>query len=196
VASLNRENKKATSSTYGELTDISAPGDNILTTHHSSRYNVALDTYVPAAGTSFAAAVVSGTAGMLLSYSPELTPTQIETIIKETADPITYTNDNQVGKMGAGRINAFRALYKSLNLKNVFKDTTIAAVQCYGNKTRLEIRDKKGVTVNGKPAKHILDNVYSHWVDNGSKINVAGTAWGLTMNMPRTCKLSQATPDF
>lgn len=196
VASLNRDNKKASSSTYGELTDISAPGQDILTTHHSSRYGTAHNTYIEVSGTSFASAVVTATVGMLLSYSPELNPNQIETIIKETVDPITYTSEAQVGKLGAGRINMFRALYKSLNLKDVFKDMAIASVQCHGNKTRLELRDKKGIIVDGKPAKHIIDNIYSHWVENGKKITITGTSWSTNFTVPNTCKVSQLPAAF
>lgn len=197
VSALNEKNSKAEFSTYGEQIDLSAPGGmSILTTYHGARYPELYDSYFTTTGTSFSSPMVAAAAGMLLSYNPSLTPDQIESTLKDTADPILYNNENEIGKMGAGRLNIFRALYKSLNLKEMFKNTSIASVQCFENRTRLEIRDKNNVKVDGKSAEHIIDNVYSYWVDNEKTILIAGTGWTTKMTVPKTCRLTSILPDF
>jgi serine protease len=54
-------------------------------------------------GTSMATPVVSGVIGLMLSKNPSLTPSTIESKIKQTAN---YTSDSQRMK----RINAYEAV--------------------------------------------------------------------------------------
>ncbi len=64
-------------------------------------------------GTSAAAAVASGTAGLVLSINPSLTAKEVKDILLETADPISCpSTDNN--ECGAGRINAGEAVYQGL----------------------------------------------------------------------------------
>jgi len=84
--------------------DICAPAKEIWTAS-----GMIDDYYVESEGTSIAAPFVSGTIALMLSVNPTLTPSQIEQIIKSTADPIA---DGHLfpGQLGAGRLNAYTAV--------------------------------------------------------------------------------------
>ncbi|NIR63146.1 MAG: S8 family serine peptidase, partial [Aliifodinibius sp.] len=60
---------------------------------------------------SSAAAFVSGLAALLKSYDNTLTQQEIKNLITGTADPIEEQFRSKfAGKLGAGRINAYKAL--------------------------------------------------------------------------------------
>ena len=81
----------------GSTLDVVAPGENILSLSSSS---VMTDS-----GTSFAAPHVSGLAALILSLNSDLTQSQVNTIIKETARNKTWNQS-----YGWGIINATKAL--------------------------------------------------------------------------------------
>ncbi len=94
-------------SNYGNWIDVSAPGANILST--SSEFGA--PGYLSYYGTSMAAPMVSGLALLIRSAMPSLTKEQVDSIIINTADSIDYLQDPLYqGKLGSGRINAYRAL--------------------------------------------------------------------------------------
>ena len=66
------------------------------------------NTYSTGSGTSFAAPFVSGVVALMRSINSNLSPTEVEFIIKATADPIADASQFP-GQLGAGRINAFEA---------------------------------------------------------------------------------------
>lgn len=68
--------------------------------------------YGSSGGTSNAAPLVAGVCGLMKSIRPSITPAQAQNIIKKTADPINdaYLYPNS---LGAGRINAYCAVYHS-----------------------------------------------------------------------------------
>jgi len=92
-------------SNFGDFVDISAPGTNILSTLPKGSYGYA-------SGTSMATPFVSGVAALIKSKHPEMDPEQIEARIKSTSDNIYLVNNQTflAGKLGAGRVNAKRAL--------------------------------------------------------------------------------------
>lgn len=103
VASTTTNDSKSSFSNYGSWIDISAPGSAIRSTYiNSSGQN----TYANLQGTSMASPLVAGLCGLMLSHNPNMTRAQLENCLYSTADPVT---SNQ-GQMGAGRINAFKAL--------------------------------------------------------------------------------------
>jgi serine protease len=105
VAALNDTDRKAGFSNYSERVDISAPGVSILSTTFDN-------TYEQMSGTSMASPIVAGVAGLLRSKYPWMTPAQVEAQLEATADNIYNlpANRNFINKLGAGRINANRAL--------------------------------------------------------------------------------------
>jgi subtilisin family serine protease len=69
-------------SNYGrEQVDVFAPGSSILAPAPGDEYRAA-------SGTSFAAPVVSGIAGLLMAYFPDLTTAQVRNIILDSATPL------------------------------------------------------------------------------------------------------------
>lgn len=105
VAASNAEDVKANFSNFGSYIDVTAPGVTIsgpLSTSNSS--------YGNKSGTSMACPIVSGIIGLMLSLDPTMTPDQIEQCLESSCDNINYYNPGFFGKLGAGRVNALKAL--------------------------------------------------------------------------------------
>ncbi len=75
---------RMTLSNYGTCVDISAPGQNILST--------TLGDYSSDTGTSYTTAFVSGAAGLLLNLNPEWTPAMIRSQFLQHPDGIDGLN--------------------------------------------------------------------------------------------------------
>ncbi len=107
VAATDRSDFKASFSNFGPQIDISAPGVNILSTV-PSRYG----SYSFASGTSMACPHVSGVAALIVSKEggPGLVPAYVQTRLVTSADPLEPLNPVYANKLGAGRLNAFKAL--------------------------------------------------------------------------------------
>ncbi|MFH1542102.1 MAG: S8 family serine peptidase, partial [bacterium] len=85
--------------------DVAAPGTLIWSTNKNGSYSGTNN------GTSLAAPFVAGLAGLLLAASPGLTPAQIKDKIVTLADDIDSLQEAAyVGKLGSGRINAYRTV--------------------------------------------------------------------------------------
>jgi len=111
VASVNDQDQKATYSSFGSYVDISAPGGDlssgtgsrILSTFPENQYR-------NLQGTSMAAPVVASVAALVKAHEPNLTSLELYTRLVETADNIDNLNPDYIGQLGAGRVNAYRAL--------------------------------------------------------------------------------------
>ncbi len=110
VGATELNDTKSSFATYGNFIDISAPGSAIYTTTN--------DTYGNFWGSSFAAPIVAGVAGLIRAEYPDLSAEQVMERIRVTADDIDDVNPDFVGKLGKGRLNAYRALNER-NLKSV-----------------------------------------------------------------------------
>lgn len=109
VAAVGNTDEKASYSTYGMGVDISAPGgDTQLGGQLLSTY--IYNGYESYQGTSMAGPVVAGVFGLLKSYHPEWSAEELITQVLGTADPIDTQNPGFEGQLGAGRVNAYRAL--------------------------------------------------------------------------------------
>jgi subtilisin family serine protease len=116
VASTNENDVKTDFSNYGTWVDVSAPGGYgssgpqglLSTTWDFTNYGY-YDIY---AGTSMACPLTAGLCGLILSVNPELTPDELETVLETSCDNIYSVpgNEDYVGKLGAGRINAYEAV--------------------------------------------------------------------------------------
>lgn len=103
VAATDHSDIKASYSNYGSTIDVSAPGSNIFSTLPNNIYG-------PKDGTSMACPLVAGLAGLIWSKNPNLTNQAVRSIIENNCDNIDSVNPGLVGKLGKGRINAYKAL--------------------------------------------------------------------------------------
>ena len=110
VGASDNSNNKASFSSYGETVDIFAPGFQNLTTVRvgkgSSQYG---GDYNKLNGTSFAAPIVAGISGMLLSKNPSLTNEEIRGILVSTTAMLQGQNSWDHVR-SSGRVDALNAL--------------------------------------------------------------------------------------
>lgn len=120
VISLVGEDGTWIYSSYGDCIDFAAPGYHVVSTYPQwSEYGDDIGTL---SGTSFAAPCAGGVAALLLSVRPSLSTSTIREILKDTCDevpcmalPAEVSSDETMARVvGAGRINAGRALYSAL----------------------------------------------------------------------------------
>ncbi len=117
VASVNERDRRSYFSNIGtKCVDISAPGENIMSTqvHEPElggefiyRYRNGWD------GTSMSAPQVTGAVMLLRSLGPGLSNAEITSILKTTADSVDAANTEYVGRLGTGRLNIFRAILEA-----------------------------------------------------------------------------------
>ncbi len=107
VAALNHLDAKASYSNFGPHIAISAPGGDGGYPLKTTSIN---NSYTSASGTSCATPIIAGLMGLVKSYHPEWTSDQVITQVLGTADTIDYLNPGYENLLGAGRINAYRAL--------------------------------------------------------------------------------------
>ncbi|TVQ14793.1 MAG: hypothetical protein EA364_03755, partial [Balneolaceae bacterium] len=99
-------------SAYGDELDLVAPGINIPTTDISGSSGYSINDYIlNYAGTSSSTPLVAGVAALMLSVNPNLTATQVRTILQNTADWKSHMNSNEYGH---GRLNAYEAVKHAL----------------------------------------------------------------------------------
>ncbi|MBN1372712.1 MAG: S8 family serine peptidase [Anaerolineaceae bacterium] len=103
VAAIDQSDVRASFSNYGAKVDVSAPGVNIYSSYPD-------DTYMYLDGTSMASPHVAGLAALIWSRNRTLSNQQVRQVIETTCDNIDAKNPGFVGKLGKGRINAFRSL--------------------------------------------------------------------------------------
>lgn len=113
VAATKLDDTKSAFATFGNKVDVSAPGSAIYTTNN--------DSYGHYWGSSFASPIVAGVAGLVRAQFPDLNAEQVMERIRVTADDIYDLNPDYIGKLGKGRLNAYRAVSES-NLKSVRLD--------------------------------------------------------------------------
>ncbi|MDP2361102.1 MAG: S8 family serine peptidase [bacterium] len=95
----------------GDWIDLAAPGFDLLTTTNSG--------YEPISGSSFATAMATSLAALLLAMDPTLDNVGLRGRLLATADPIDDLTCNAGCATGAGRINARRALQNDTGLDRV-----------------------------------------------------------------------------
>ncbi|MBI1222979.1 MAG: S8 family serine peptidase [Bacteroidetes bacterium] len=103
VGATTSDDKVWSNSNFGSYIDVMAPGVNIFTTTAQSDNSYGYDS-----GTSFAAPIVSGFVGLLLSQEND--PEMAVKLLKQGCDDIDIENPDKIGQMGAGRINIDKSL--------------------------------------------------------------------------------------
>ena len=120
VAAITRSGAKASYSNTGSMVTIAAPGGDagsgILSTVNTGLTSPAADGYAYFQGTSMAAPHVAGTASLMLSANPTLTPAQVRQLLQSSARafPVGTESDCHPGICGAGIVNAGAAVAAAL----------------------------------------------------------------------------------
>lgn len=152
VASLDDDDKRSSFSNFGEWVDISAPGRNILSTYP-------FNTYASLNGTSMATPLVASTLGYIWSCFPSLSPSQLESLLMNTADNIDTANPSKKGLLGAGRINLLKAVScPTFGIPEATITPSASTYICQGQSVALTANTDAGLTYE--------------WIKNGLPIQV------------------------
>ncbi len=113
VASTNNKDIRSPFSNYGNWVDISAPaGDGLGDA--SDIPTTSINGYAFFSGTSACAPHVAGVAALIASkLSGKASASDVRDILLSTTDEIYQLNPGYIGKLGTGRVNAFKALQKA-----------------------------------------------------------------------------------
>lgn len=103
VTGLEDGNVRWSGANFGKKVDVAAPAVRLWTTARDKKYG-------EETGTSVAAPLVAGLAGMLWSADRSLTAANVRKLIEDHCDPIDSFNPNHAGKLGKGRINPLRSM--------------------------------------------------------------------------------------
>jgi serine protease len=133
---------KAWYSSYNEYVDVSAPGDNILSTLYGN-------TYGNMSGTSMSTPLVAGLAGLVKSHFPAYSPLQVGEQVRVTCDNINSVNPSYADLLGKGRVNALNALTVSSPSLRMISFTTNDSIGGNNNKI-LQPGETFSIVVNMK----------------------------------------------
>lgn len=119
VAAVDRTGGSAFYTNFGDLVDIAAPGgdqstdttNGVLSTLNSGADDPAGDTYAYYQGTSMATPHVAGAAALLYSIDPDITPAEVESLLKETSRSFP----NTCRLCGSGIVDATAAVEGLMN---------------------------------------------------------------------------------
>ena len=179
VASVDERDYKASYSSYGEWVTVSAPGGDqsngrpgMLSTY-PTRYSI-FGGYNSIQGTSMAAPVVAGLAGLVKSHYPDWTPADIIMQIINTADNIDALNPAYAGKLGSGRINAFRALTEEpREVPHIKLLSTLVDDETTGNGNNIaDIGEELAIVVNLENQLGDAKNVQANLILNDWAIEI------------------------
>ena len=140
-------------STNGSWIDVSAPGKEVLSTTSAIDENWAEFNSGPGLppvlvsvkdGTSMAAPIVAGLAGLMLSVRPDLTPAEVEALIKATSRDLGAPGPDVA--YGAGRIDAAAAVAaaRAYVRPPVLPPTPPERFRKIGTKVSLRVKLSKG----------------------------------------------------
>jgi subtilisin family serine protease/putative cell wall-binding protein len=103
VGATDANKELASFSSFGASVDVVAPGENIYNSAYTGK-----STFMELSGTSMASPVVAGIASLLLAKNPDLTPYEVEYLLKSTADDLGEKGYDL--KYGHGLVNPVAAL--------------------------------------------------------------------------------------
>lgn len=158
VASVSNIDVRAPSSNYGSWIDVSAPGVGIRSLFPFNKYSIKT-------GTSFASPLVASLAALMLSVDSTLSPLQIEDCIKASSDNIDVFNPAIAGQMGAGRINAEKALSCVLAGNAPFDASIVAVLSPSLSDCRQEIDPQ--IRIRNKGLDTIRTLTITYQLDSG-----------------------------
>ncbi len=142
VASVNQNDVKTYYSSYGDYVKVSAPGGEqfvgndtwgILSTvpYPVPHYNGAK--YTKFQGTSMASPLVASLAALIKSNQPDISVVDLFSRITGTTDNIDASNPDFIGLLGAGRVNANKALTQTVSAEPNIKVISTVIEDAAGN---------------------------------------------------------------
>jgi thermitase len=169
VSASNSSDAIASFSNTGNNIDLAAPGDYIYTTNNGGGYG-------QWSGTSFSAPAVAGVAALVISANPTLSSSQIQTVLKNSADDLG--SQGWDSGYGWGRVNAARAV--ALALTTGTRDTTLPTVSIASPASGASVSGSVSVQVSAS------DNVSVAWlslmVDGTLAISVPSPPYTFSWN--------------
>lgn len=105
VASTDLADVKSAFSGYGSYVDLCAPGEDLVSVLPNNQFAVA-------SGTSFSAALVSGTSALVTARFDSQGCSTINTQLLESALDLTRTNGETAEDLGFGRVRPWQALQR------------------------------------------------------------------------------------
>jgi subtilisin family serine protease len=105
IGSTDKQDVRSDFSCYGDHIDLSAPGEEILSTYWVTPIQ---HTYAWLGGTSMATPHISGVIGLIRSVAPQMGIEEIRSVLRNSADDLGTSGWDIY--YGAGRLNANRAL--------------------------------------------------------------------------------------
>jgi len=202
VSATDESDKVCDFSSYGTHVDVSAPGGASVNVDHTSGFfstlpmepSFSMDLhcnpgYDYSYGTSFSAPQVAGVAALVLSHYPNLTASQLRSRLLGTSDNIYNTQEQLLGKLGSGRINAYRALTEeekpSVRINKLSTNSTPNYDLFIGQTNELSIQlknwwiqahDVYGFITTNDPGVHISYEPNQYNMTYWSDINTEATA--------------------
>lgn len=141
VASSNSSDIKSGYSNYHDTVDVTAPGESILSTVYNN-------TYALFSGTSMSSPITAGTVALIKSKYPSWSPAQVVDRLKLGVDSIYNLNPNFIGKLGTGRINAFKCVS---DLPIIYVNSVTHNDSLYGNNDKVyDVNEKISLMINYK----------------------------------------------
>lgn len=123
IGAIDSDNMRASFSNYGTALDFVAPGVSIYSTNYYGGYSYAN-------GTSFACPYVAGVAALVLSASPELTQSEVRSILNSTCAKLPSYSFSDFSEhpgggwnieVGYGMVDAYAAVKKAREVKPVMR---------------------------------------------------------------------------
>ncbi len=123
IGATNKQNGRASFSTYGPWVDLAAPGDSLYSTI-CQNYEIDFITqllfifyfgwdgetpYMESSGTSMACPLAAGVAGLIKSQAPGISPQELMQLMIDSAEVVAY--DQPIGK----KVNAFAAVQSAVS---------------------------------------------------------------------------------
>jgi subtilisin family serine protease len=141
TAATTSSDVRASYSNFGTYVDIAAPGSSIFTTDRGGGY-------ASVSGTSFASPNAAATLALVMSANPSLTPTDVTSIVVQTAKDLGDAGWD--ANYGFGRVDAGAATALAANVAT--NDTTPPAVALKSPGTGTTVSQVVPVSINATDA--------------------------------------------
>ncbi|MDC1067840.1 S8 family serine peptidase [Candidatus Kapabacteria bacterium] len=160
VAGTNQENRRYGFSNYGSYIDISAPGNDVLTTNRNNEYK-------RVNGTSFSAPFIAGASALLLEKNPDLSPSRVKSILQNSSFDLGENGWDVY--FGSGIVDFRKAVLSTIN-----SDFSISSPQFEEN---ININNLDSIEINGTISIPLMESVdvflgKGHFPDNLSNTDL------------------------